>query len=383
VAQLALAVTLVTIGGLVVRTASAISAAPTGFDTDGLLVFALSFDDRRHPEMPVRRQIVADIESRLRRAGVDVSAGALESWPAINVEPAAPIAIDAFASAETDPAIWAHVVAVDSQALTTLGIPLLDGRALTESDVARDAPVALISAEAATRYFGGVSMAIGRRLHTRLGGVTRERQIVGVTGDVRNVEPERGMPPRVWVPLAEPRNVAFVVRTRGDLQALAGSVRQTVREVAAGTPIESLESYEQGIARVVGSDRVVMGMLVTFAGLALLFAATGLYGIVAYSVSQRRAEFGTRFALGARVSDVAGLVVGHAFKLLLAGLALGLAGGLVVANAMRGMLYGVTPLDPLNVGVVIAVLAMVTVVASLVPALRAARVDVVQAIRAE
>jgi putative ABC transport system permease protein len=115
----------------------------------------------------------------------------------------------------------------------------------------------------------------------------------------------------------------------------------------------------------------------------LLFAATGLYGTVAYSASQRRGEFGTRFALGAQVRDVALLVVGQAFRLLGIGLAMGLVGGLAAASAMRRLWYGVTPLDPFNVAGVVALLAMVTLAASLVPAWKATRVDVVEALRSE
>lgn len=384
VAQLALAVTLVTVGGLVLRTAVAMATAPTGFETSRLLVFALTFDEQNTPGAAARRHIVRAIEAQLGRSDEAVAVGALDAWPAISVESAAPIEVDALPTAdEGEAAIWAHVVGVDAQALTTLGVPLLAGRALTEADIETDAPVALISAQAAARYLGGIDAALGRRLTTRVGGVIRERQIVGITADVRNVEPERGIPPRVWVPLSVPRAVAFVVRGPGDPIRLAPTVRRIARDLAPGVPLDALEAYDQGISRRGGSDRVVMGMLASFAGVALIFAVTGLYGSVAYSASQRRAEFGTRFALGAQVRDVAGLVVRQAFTLLAVGLALGLAGGLAAAHAMRRLLYGVTPLDPLNVAGVVVLLALATLAASVVPAWRAARVDVVAALRAD
>jgi putative ABC transport system permease protein len=148
-------------------------------------------------------------------------------------------------------------------------------------------------------------------------------------------------------------------------------------------PIEQLETYDRAIERRGGSDRVIMGLLTAFALIALVFAATGLYGTVAYSASQCRAEFGTRFALGAQVRDVALLVMGQAFRLLGMGLALGLTAGLGAASAMRRLWYGVTPLDPLNVAGVVALLAMVTLAASLMPAWKATRVDVVEALRSE
>jgi ABC-type antimicrobial peptide transport system permease subunit len=151
--------------------------------------------------------------------------------------------------------------------------------------------------------------------------------------------------------------------------------------VAPGVPIEGLETYNQAIARRGASDRVIMGMLTSFAAVALVFASTGLYGIVAFSASRRRAEFGTRVALGAQWRDVAGLVIGQAFKLLAVGLSLGSVCGMAVASAMRSMLYGVTPFDPFNLLGVVALLSLVTLFASLMPAWRAARVDVMESLR--
>ena len=185
------------------------------------------------------------------------------------------------------------------------------------------------------------------------------------------------------MPLSAPVNVGFVVRAAGDASASAPAVRQAVRDAAAAVPIEGLETYDRAIARRGGSDRVIMGLLTSFALAALLFAATGLYGTVAYSASQRLAEFGPRLALGAQVWDVAWLVMGQAFRLLGAGLVLGLGGGLAAATAMRSLWYGVTPLDPFNIAAVVSLLGVVTVVASLLPALRATRVDVVKVLRSE
>jgi ABC-type antimicrobial peptide transport system permease subunit len=183
--------------------------------------------------------------------------------------------------------------------------------------------------------------------------------------------------------MSQPASVTFVVRTQGDTQATASMIRRVARELLPGVPVESLETYDQAIARREGGNRVAMGMLIAFALAALLFAATGLYGTVALSANMRRAEFATRFALGARVADVASLVVGQAVRLLMAGGAFGLTAGVLAGSAMRRLLFGISPFDPLNLLAVVALLAVVTVAASLAPAVRAARIDVVQAIRAE
>lgn len=376
VAQLAFAVALVTVGGLVARTATALAAAPLGFETGGLVSFTLVLDDAQDASER-RRQVRALSDALVTPA---LAAGALDTLPGIAVEPVAAVEIPGQqrVSGESEP--WAHVIAVDDLALPALGVALVAGRSLDAQDTASDG-VALVSAEFARRHFGAVDAALGRHVRVRQGGNARTRQIVGVTSDTRGAEPERGMLPRIWVPLSAPRQVSIVVRAPGDLAGAAERIRRVVGERLPGVPVRALESYEQSVARRGGSDRVVMGMFLGFTAVALLFASTGLYGVVAVAANLRRSEFATRYALGAQTRDVARLVVGQAFRLLIPGLAIGLAGGLLLAQAMRGMFYGVAPLDLLNVGGVVGLLALVTVVASLAPAIRAARVDVVDALR--
>ncbi len=383
VAQLSLAITLVTIGGLVLRTGTAVAQAQFGFAHERSLIFTLGFDEKTYPDVTVRRQLVESVRSRIETVAGVARAGVLDSFPAVSVESSAPLEVGGHVAVDGQPVPWANIVAIGGATLDALGVPVLDGRGLTDADVHADASVALASREAARRYFGGNAEALGRRVTIRSRGLAREFQIVGITGDARNLEPEQGMPPRIWVPMSAPANVGFVVRATGDAGVIVPAVRQAVRDVAPGVPIEGLETYDRAISRRGGSDRVIMGMLTSFALVALLFAATGLYGTVTYTASQRRAEFGTRFALGAQVRDVAWLVMGQAFRLLGVGLVLGLGGGLAAASAMRGLWYGVTPLDPFNIAAVVALLAAVTLAASLMPAIRATRVDVVTVLRSE
>jgi hypothetical protein len=332
--------------------------------------------------MAARRQTMRQIGERIEAAG-RMTVGALDVYPAVAVELATRIAVDAAAPRPEGPAANALVVSIDHRALETLAVPLLAGRGIGATDVDTDAAIGLVSAELARRHFGAPAAAIGRRLAVGIGEAQRVRQIVGVTGDVRDVERERGDQPRVWVPLSSPQRVAFVVRTGGDPAAAAAAIRAAARAIAPDVPVESLEPYQAAIDRRTGGDRVMMGMLIAFSAVALFFAATGLYGIVALSVNLRRAEFGTRVALGAQMRDVIGMVIGQAFRLLAVGLAFGVAGGLLAANAMRRLLYGVTPADPVNLLSVVGLLAMVTLAASLAPAIRAARVDVMQSLRSD
>jgi hypothetical protein len=211
------------------------------------------------------------------------------------------------------------------------------------------------------------------------------REIIGVVTDVASGDIELGPQPYVWIDLGDVRRVGVVLAAVDASHAanLAPGVREAVRAVLPTTPVERLEAYTAALDRLIASDIVIISMLVGFAGLALLMAAIGLYAVVAYSAGQRRAEFSTRVALGARGIDVIRLVVGDAARLLVPGLGIGLTGGLLVGFGMRSALIGVEPMDTVTLGLVVGLLALVTLVASLGPALRASRVDLVQSLRAE
>ncbi|MEO8680523.1 MAG: FtsX-like permease family protein [Vicinamibacterales bacterium] len=152
---------------------------------------------------------------------------------------------------------------------------------------------------------------------------------------------------------------------------------------APAVPIEYLETFDDGLKRARSSDYLVIGMLAGFAGLALVLASTGLFGVVSYAAVQRTAEFGTRMALGAGAWDVVRMVATQSFGLLGLGLAFGLAGGVAVGFSMRSVLYGLSPVDPATLGGVTGLLAIVTLIATVIPALRASRIDPVVALRAE
>jgi len=152
---------------------------------------------------------------------------------------------------------------------------------------------------------------------------------------------------------------------------------------AAAVPIDFLLTWDDELAREASSDFVIIGMLSGFALLALVLAASGLFGVVSYTVAQRTAEFGTRMALGARAIDVVNLVARDSAKLLAVGLAIGLAGGIGVGFAMKSLLFGLSPSDPLTIGSVVTLLSIVTITATALPAWRAARIDPVIALRIE
>ena len=184
--------------------------------------------------------------------------------------------------------------------------------------------------------------------------------------------------------LGRARDITYrVLTTAGDESAVAPAVRRAAAEVAPMVPLNGLESYRAAYRRFRASDYIVIGIFSSFALLAMVLAATGLYGVISFAVSQRAGEFGTRFALGAQVRDVIGLVLGQSLRLVGIGLTIGLSAGILLARAMQAALFDVTPFDAANLASVAGLLTTVAVVASVLPALRAARVDIVQALRAE
>ncbi len=380
-AELALAIALAVVGGLVARTVAAMVWAPTGVETANRLTLMLALHEHS-PDVVVRRQALRDIIRRFADDGRPTAA--LDALPSVTIEAGIVVRPEGQAAHDASRAFSAHVVRTDAAALDTLGVPLLAGRALTVTDVETDVRVALISRQAAQRFFGSTSTAVGRRLDVvNAAGVATEFQVVGVTGDVRDTDPEKGPPPRIWLPLGDPGVVTFVVQTAGDTAATAALVRRTAREIVPGVPVESMETYDRGIARQMGGNQIVVGMLLASVVAALIFAGTGLYGTVALATNLRQGEFATRLALGATSRDLVVLVARHTTRLVLLGLLPGLAAGLALANAIRGLLYGVTPLDPLNLLALLGTLGGLALVAGIGPAIRAGRVNVSEAIRSQ
>jgi putative ABC transport system permease protein len=267
VAQLALAIALAVVGGLVARTASALISAPTGLDTSHLLTFTLSLE-QYSPDPATRRRGVRSINDRLA-SELNAQAGTLSLVPSLASEISSPIAVER-GSPSAQLQFGAHVVGISESALSTMGVVLAAGRTITANDVETDANVALLSSTAAVRYFGGAAAALDREVTVHSVTSPRVYRVVGVTSDVRDVNPEEGVPSRVWVPLANPERVAFVVKAPHDTAVAAESIRRAVRDLLPGTPVEALLTFDESLRRRTASDRVIMGMLISFTVLGIL-----------------------------------------------------------------------------------------------------------------
>ena len=379
IVQVALAVILLTVSSLALRSMRLLYAAPTGMDTSRLLVFGLEFNDALYPDAGQVR--TAAEATRLELSGVSgvETAAMLSSLPILGDTGPVVMTIDNMAADDKQARPTAVVTAASPEAGRALGLTMMTGS--WWQDGARG--VTVIGETAARRYFGGVESAIGRSVSVTQGNRQVEARVIGVVSDVANTDRTEVPPARVWIPL-DPgaRRFAYVVRSANP-GSVVSQARRVVAAQASAVPIEYLSTLDEALAQAASSDYAVIGMLAGFAVLALVLASTGLFGVVSYAVAQRTAEFGTRMALGARASDVVRLVARESTTMLAIGLAIGLAGGIGVASMMKKVLFGLSPADPLTLGSVIALLTVVTISATALPAWRASRIDPVVALREE
>ena len=261
-------------------------------------------------------------------------------------------------------------------------IPLLRGRDFTDADGPPAPPVMIISQATAKRFWGDAD-PIGRALH-RAADPKTSFTVIGVAGDVRNTALNHESPMlyypmsfRVW-PLMD-----VVVRTEGAPQALLPAIRQKVHEIDADLALANTRTMDEWVANSAAQPRLNAFLLGAFSAVALLIAAIGIYGVLAYSVTQRTREIGLRMALGAQPGGVLRLIVGEGMQIALIGVCAGLLGGVALARAVASLVYGVPVRDPATFVSVAVLLSGVALVACAIPALRAARVDPMVALRHE
>ncbi len=270
--------------------------------------------------------------------------------------------------------------------LQTLGVKLREGRLFDGSETATS-PLVMIVNETFARHYWPHESAIGHRVSTDFPN-PKWRTIIGVVADVQERGYDLWMKPGIYFPTSqEPygtRDADFlVVRAAGDPLTLVPAIRRIVASIDPDLPISNVQTMDHLIDATVSDRQQQMTLLSVFAALALLLASIGLYGVLAYAVTQRSREIGLRMALGASSSNVTGLVVRHGLMLTLLGLALGLAGSWASTRALKGALYGVSSTDPKTFATVAALLTLVAFAACLIPARRAARLDPIVVLREE
>ena len=386
VTQVALSVVLVVLALLLARTVQRAQQMDLGFAPGGVLSFRLALPGSRYPDRQAFNAFSRRLQEALGGAAGATAAAAISHAPYDHVPNwGGPYSIAEGADPSAAP--QADYRAAAPGAMELLGVTLLDGRFFTESDDARSAPVVIVDERLAQRAWPGHS-AVGRRLGADpnvIGTPSTWATIVGVVRHVRHRSPIEEVRPQVYFPSRQViRNPSvYLVRTTGDPATLAPAVREIVRALDPALPIYDVRPLTAYVDDARALRRFTVMMAALFAASALLLAAVGVYGVVAYSVTERHREFAVRLAVGARAVDVVRLVLGDVVMLTASGGVLGLIAATAVATWLRRELHGVAPWDPVAIGATIGILAAAAFAACAWPARRAIRTDPAAALRAD
>jgi predicted permease len=383
VGQVAVSLLLLIGAGLLVRALGRASQLDPGFEVNRTL--ALSFDLRLHGYDDAKGQgFYRDLLERVR-ALPQVEAAALDEHLPLGLgSQRSGLAIQGYTPAPREHIEIAGTV-VSTGYFETLGIPIVSGRPFDDSDRAGGARVAIVNQAFARRFWPGQE-AVGKRINLDTnGGDSTWIEVVGVAGTIKYHNLAEDPLPFFYVPFAQAYGPAMtlVARVTRDPARELAAMRGVVRSLDDDLPVFDAKTMTEHLGITLYPVRLASTVLGAIGVLALLLAAIGLYGVVAYAVSQRTREIGVRMALGARPLDVLRLIVSHGMRLAGVGLAIGLVLALAVTRLVTGLLYGVSPTDPVTLVAIGALLLSVTLLASWIPARRAARVDPMVALRHE
>jgi putative ABC transport system permease protein len=382
VVQTALAVMLLSAAGLLIRSFAELSALDPGFRAERALAVDLALPSVAYPEQEQVRAFYATLEERVRGLPGVEAVGSSSSVPMGGGYWGTPLLVEGLPAPGADEDQVVQVRIVTPGLLPTMGVPVLRGRGLLPSDGPASPRVALITESAAERYFAGRD-AVGMRVSIPRPNGPEWAEVVGIVGDVRGSNLAEEADPGVYFPHSQldSRQMSLVLRTGSDPEALVAAVRREVQTLDADLPIFNVRTLEQALGEAVSQPRFYMFLLSIFGATALVLSAIGIFGVMSYSVVQRTREIGIRIALGAAPGAVLRMVVGGALALAVGGVAIGLVGAAASSRLLSALLFGVSPIDPLTLASVAAILTGVALVAGYLPARRAIRVDPMTALR--
>jgi putative ABC transport system permease protein len=384
-AQVALACMLLIGAGLLARSLQATQTVPLGFDPEHLLAVRIELASARYGSAGHSLSFFEALLGKVR-ALPGVTTAALNPNPPFNGWNG----VQLFGIAgEPDPKPGAEPAfewqAVSTDYFRTMKIPLISGRDFDESDLREDRKLVVIDQAIADRFFPGQD-PIGKQIHDyseRFGEPRNFYTIIGVTKDVLHDSPgarvaefQAYLPFHTWL-----RDGILLVRTQGDPLAMIPAIRRTMASIDPTVALSEASSFKDWIGLKFTTRRLGTLLVGLFSGVALFLSAIGLYGVLAYAVSQRRREIGVRIAVGAQASNIVRLVMGQGFKIVGLGLAIGLSAALLVARFINSLLYGVSENDPITLGLAILVLLIAGFLACFLPAWRASRIDPITALR--
>ena len=385
VLEMAVALVLVIGAGLMIKSFNRVTGIDTGYSVDNAMSFQVSLPTATYPDPQQVARFFDGLIERVEAVPGVVSAAAVPVLPItgggaqiryrVEGEPVGPIA---------DMPVG-RIRSISPGYFETMGMEVLEGRAFGDIDGPSGAGVAIVNEAFVRRHFDD-GVALGKRMGTyREGDDPPLREIVGVVEDIRNAGLTNSPEPVYYLPQRQlpSNNMTIAVKAQSDPLALTPQFRELVRQMDPNMPLYNIQTFESQLANVVAAPRLRAQLLSTFASVALLLAAVGIYGVMAYSVSQRTQEMGVRMALGASPGEVRFMVVKEALKVVGGGVAIGLLAAFGLSRFISTLLYDVGASDPVTFAWVTAALTAVAVVSSYLPARRASRVDPIEALRYE
>jgi putative ABC transport system permease protein len=383
--QVALALSLMVVAGLLIDDMIENRTMQLGFEPSGVLTMRIDLAEGTYPEERQWNAFWRDVRLRAEAVPAVERAAWLARRPLIEGAPRRDFLVEGQAVPPEERSNWTDVVVVSPGYFEVMQFPLLQGRDLAESDVADGVAVAVINREFAERYWPDRN-PLGERV--RFGGIDSDEpwlEVVGVVGNLATGDPDNPAVPIAYLPLEQnPRQgMSLVARTQGEPLDAVAALRQQIREVDPDQPVGDVRTVEQVLLDGMAVYGTMISIFVSFALFALVMASTGIYGVISFSVAQRTQEIGIRMALGAESRDVLQMVARQSLWFISIGAAVGTVGALLLGRALASAVVGLNATDPVALGGVIVVLGIAALLATLIPARRAVRIDPVTALRSE
>ncbi len=387
--EVAAAVLLVAGAGLLLRTLVSLDRVDPGFRADHVLTMYVSLPNSRYPKPADTLTFYQAVEREIAAVPGVRSVGLSTVLPTDGWDIGQGFQVVGQPALDASHSLSAHYQMVNAGFFRTLGIPVLRGRAFSDLDTGASTQVCIVSQEFARRYLAGrepLGTLLSVHSMSPEGPQPVVRQIVGVSSQVKiDGLSEKESQPEIYVPQAQNSWFwsAIAVRTAGDPRAFAAAVQAAIARVDSQEAVTRIRTMDQVISETVSEPRFRAGLTGAFAALALALAAVGIFGVLAFSVSQRTREFGIRMALGAQPADVLRMVLREALGIAAAGIVAGLIAAAILTRSLATLLFGVTPFDAVTFGSAAALLGLVALAACATPAWRAARVDPAVALHQE